>query len=47
VAAHASLEQLRAECKKYDGNFMLLWHNSNLGNEWLPYCDVYREALRS
>ena len=46
-AAAASLAGLRAECKKYGGTFMLLWHNSNLDGTWLPYRDVYRDALRA
>jgi hypothetical protein len=46
-AAAASLATLRGECQKYGGDFMLLWHNSNLSGEWLPYRDVYRDALRA
>ncbi|MEO6771872.1 MAG: hypothetical protein ABI467_02490, partial [Kofleriaceae bacterium] len=47
AATAAVLAGLRAECKKYGGTFMLLWHNSNLDGAWLPYRDVYRDALRA
>ncbi len=33
--------------KKYNGKFVLLWHNSNFNNEiWKKYKNVYEEILR-
>ncbi len=44
--AASSLEQLLAQVKKHRGQFVLLWHNSNLDDEWRPYREVYRRILR-
>lgn len=46
-ATHDALEAVRAECKKYDGELVLLWHNSNLSGRWEPYREVYARALRA
>lgn len=43
----AKVNKLIDNVKKYDGKFVLLWHNSNFNSEiWKKYQDIYEKILR-
>lgn len=39
----AAIDGLKAHCRHYKGNFVLLWHNSALTEEW--HWDLYKQAI--
>lgn len=36
---------LAKTCKDNEGDFTLLWHNQSVEREWIPWFDMYKEAL--
>jgi hypothetical protein len=36
---------LAERCRRVNGTFTLLWHNSSLHNEWVPWAQMYRRLL--
>jgi len=36
---------LARRCQRVDGVFSLLWHNSSLQGEWIPWANMYRRIL--
>jgi hypothetical protein len=32
--------------KKYNGEFVLLWHNSSFSHFWGPYAWIYEEVIK-
>jgi len=43
-AAHRVLE-LADRCAQVEGTFTLLWHNSSLTGEWIPWAHMYRKIV--
>jgi hypothetical protein len=44
--AEEKILSLAYKCKKVNGIFTLLWHNTSLTGEWLPWFDMYKRILR-
>jgi hypothetical protein len=44
-ATDARLRELAEICRRVDGTFTLLWHNSSLDGPWKPWGDVYRRLV--
>jgi hypothetical protein len=41
----AQILKLAERCKRVDGTFTLLWHNSSLGREWGRWRDTYQRVV--
>jgi hypothetical protein len=42
----ARILELAHRCQQVEGTFTLLWHNSSLSGDWLPWSKVYRRVIR-
>lgn len=45
--AKALLESLKAEVRKYNGEFVILWHNSSFGYRWGEYEELYETLYQN
>ena len=41
------IKKLIEKVKKYNGEFVFLWHNSSFGGSWKKYEDIYKKTLKS
>lgn len=42
----ARIMELAWRCHQVNGTFTLLWHNSSLAGEWLPWAKIYQQVIK-
>jgi hypothetical protein len=43
----ARILELARRCRRVEGTFTLLWHNTSLVGDWRPWWDVYQRVVRA
>jgi len=41
-----TIKKLTKKVKKYNGEFVFLWHNSSFGGSWKKYEDIYKKNFK-